>query len=331
MSVDRLGSTVVTSVGARIAAIVAVVVGLCVAGGAALGVLEVRGEVDVLPLGGATQGSGAVPEETSEPPSGTPSSPGQPESSEPSPSSDQPDPSDPSGPQEGKRREREPLAGRVVVLDPGHQLGNSRFPREIGTLVDAGGFEKPCNTTGTSTDGGYAEATFVWEVALRVRRLLERDGARVLLTRDSNSEDEWGPCVDDRGRAGNPGEPGPTADLKLSIHADGSYENGAHGFHVIAPGRVEGYTDDIGAESLDLAVTLRDRLVAGGFVVSTYTAEDGLDVRTDLGTLNLADIPTAMVELGNMRDPAEAEVMTSEQGQRSYARALARGLVTYLR
>lgn len=313
-----------TSLATRIAAFVAVVAGLCVAGGAALGVLEVRGDVDVLPLGSTTEEVSAVPEETTEPPSGTgTTAPGEPETTESS------GPSEPRT--ERTHRKRKPLAGKVVVLDPGHQLGNSRFPREIGDLVDAGGFEKPCNTTGTSTDGGYPEATFVWEVALRVRRLLERDGARVVLTRDSNSEDVWGPCVDDRGRAGNPGEPGPTADVKLSIHADGTYDDGAHGFHVIAPGRVEGYTDDIGAESLDLAVTLRDRLVAGGFVVSTYTAEDGLDVRTDLGTLNLADIPTAMVELGNMRDPAEAEVMTSEQGRRQYARALASGLVTYLR
>lgn len=313
-----------TSLASKIAAFVAVVVGLCVAGGAALGVLEVRGEVDVLPLGNPTEDAAAVPEEAAETPAtGTP---GEPEATGPT------EPTEPrTDREEHEQRERKPLAGKVIVLDPGHQLGNSRFPGEIGTPVDAGGFEKPCNTTGTSTDGGYPEATFVWEVALRVRRMLERDGARVLLTRDTNSEDEWGPCVDDRGRAGNPGGPGPTADVKLSIHADGSYDDGAHGFHVIAPGRVDGYTDDIGAESLDLAVTLRDRLVAGGFVVSTYTAEDGLDVRTDLGTLNLADIPTAMVELGNMRDPAEAEVMTSEQGQRQYARALARGLVTYLR
>nr|WP_246304961.1 N-acetylmuramoyl-L-alanine amidase [Nocardioides thalensis] len=279
----------------------------------------------MLPIGSPTQDADGVPEETAEAPSGTDSpTPGEPGTTEQTEPTETPE-------RREERERRKPLAGRVVVLDPGHQLGNSRFPREIGAPVDAGGFEKPCNTTGTSTDGGYAEATFVWEVALRVRRLLERDGARVLLTRDSNSEDEWGPCVDDRGRAGNPDEPGPTADVKLSIHADGTYADGARGFHVIAPGRVEGYTDDIGAESLDLAVALRDRLVAGGFVVSTYTAEDGLDVRTDLGTLNLSDVPTAMVELGNMRDPAEAEVMTSEQGQRQYARALARGLVTYLR
>ena len=64
----------------------------------------------------------------------------------------------------------EPLAGRVVVLDPGHQLGNHRYPRQIGRLVPAGGFRKPCNTTGTSTNGGYPEASLTWDVALRRAR-----------------------------------------------------------------------------------------------------------------------------------------------------------------
>ncbi|GAA3828517.1 N-acetylmuramoyl-L-alanine amidase [Nocardioides panacisoli] len=224
-----------------------------------------------------------------------------------------------------------PLAGKVVVIDPGHQLGNGAHPSEINRPVDAGGFDKPCNTTGTSTNDGYPEATFAWEVALRLREELEALGATVELTRNSNSEDAWGPCVDARGRAGNPGEPGPTADVKLSIHGDGTYTAGAHGFHVIAPGDLPGYTDDIEADSLDLAHVVRDALVHGGFAVSTYTGTDGIDVRTDLGTLNLADMPTVMVELGNMRDAGDAAEMESSSGQDAYADALAAGISAYLR
>ena len=216
-----------------------------------------------------------------------------------------------------------PLAGLVVVLDPGHQLGNTAFPAEVSALVDAGGFSKPCNTTGTATDGGYPEATFTWEVALATQRLLRRLGARVLLTRSSNSVTAWGPCVDERGLAGNPGQPGPTADLKVSIHADGSLVPGAHGFHVIAPEAREPWTTDIAAPSLEMAEVVRDVLVEEGFPTSTYVGSDGIDVRSDLGTLNLADIPTVMVELGNMRDPGDAGLMTSAAGRRRYASALA--------
>jgi len=65
--------------------------------------------------------------------------------------------------------------------------------------------------------------------------------------------------------------------------------------------------------------------------VANYIAGgDGLDPRTDLGTLNLSDIPTVMVELGNMRDSGDASVMTSATGQARYARALAVAVRTFL-
>ena len=73
------------------------------------------------------------------------------------------------------------------------------------------------------------------------RARLRELGATVRLTRHSNRQDRWGPCVDVRGRAGNSID----ADLKLSVHADGSYAAGARGFHVIAPADRAPWTDDI--------------------------------------------------------------------------------------
>jgi N-acetylmuramoyl-L-alanine amidase len=219
-----------------------------------------------------------------------------------------------------------PLAGRIVVIDPGHQLGNARFPRQINRLVPAGGFRKPCNTTGTSTNGGFPEATFNWKVARLLQRRLEARGARVLLTRDVNSRSEWGPCVDRRGRAGNRAG----ADLKISIHADGSF-GGGPGFHVIAPPRRRPWTHDIHRPSLRAAKIVRTRLRAVGLPVAGYTAGgDGLDIRRDLATLNLSDVPTVMVELGNMRDRRDARRMTSDRGRARYAAALARAALRFL-
>lgn len=57
---------------------------------------------------------------------------------------------------------------------------------------------------------------------------------------------------------------------------------------------------------------------------------DGLDTRGDLATLNLSDVPTAMVELGNMRHPRDARRMTSPRGRTTYAAALVRAVRTYL-
>jgi N-acetylmuramoyl-L-alanine amidase len=212
------------------------------------------------------------------------------------------------------------------VIDPGHQLGNSRFPRQTSQQVPAGGFTKPCNTSGTSTNAGFPESTFNFRVAQRLLRQLEWRGARVVMTRTRNSVRLWGPCVDERGRRGNRVD----ADVKVSIHGDGSYADG-RGFHLIAPTDRAPWTHDIHRSSRRLAAALRRGLVRSGFVPADYVAGgDGLDVRADLATLNLSDIPTVVVEAGNMRNRADARVMSSRAGQYRYARALRRGIRGFL-
>lgn len=219
-----------------------------------------------------------------------------------------------------------PLDGRIVVIDPGHQLGNHNFPTKINRLVPAGGFKKPCNTTGTATNGGFPEATFAFRVARLLKARLEKDGARVIMTRTADRQDLWGPCVDVRGRAGNKAG----ADLKISIHGDGAYGAGP-GFHVIAPTDRKGWTHDIFKPSRRLALAVRASLVRAGLPKAGYIAGgDGLDFRSDLATLNLSDVPTVMVECGNMRNARDAHRMTTRTGRLRYARALARAVRGYL-
>jgi N-acetylmuramoyl-L-alanine amidase len=117
----------------------------------------------------------------------------------------------------------------VVVLDPGHNGGNAAAPGVIGAPVpDGTGGTKPCNTTGTSTDAGYAEHAFTWDTALRVRDLLVAAGVQVVLTRDDDTG--VGPCVDVRRQLG--AEVGAAA--FVGIHGDGAAA-GSRGFHVPAP------------------------------------------------------------------------------------------------
>jgi N-acetylmuramoyl-L-alanine amidase len=217
-----------------------------------------------------------------------------------------------------------PLAGRVVAVDPGHQLGNFRHLREINRLVWVG-LRKPCNTTGAATNGGYPEATFTWQVSLALKARLEALGATVRLTRPANSTRLWGPCVDVRGRFG--ARVG--ADAEISVHGDGAAA-ATHGFFVIRPGLRRGYTDDILGSSRRMARTVRAGLVRAGLSPSTAYGGDGLDVRRDLGTLNMSDVPTVMVELGNMRNAGDARCMTSGRCRGRYASGLAAGVRAFL-
>src|SRR5204863_1455192 len=80
-----------------------------------------------------------------------------------------------------------PLDGMTVALDPGHNGGNAGAASTINRLVPIGkGQRKACDTTGTATDGGYAEAAYTWDVAVRARRVLRNRGATVVLARNDN-------------------------------------------------------------------------------------------------------------------------------------------------
>lgn len=218
---------------------------------------------------------------------------------------------------------RDVLAGRVVVLDPGHNGRNHAHPDEINRLVDIGTGTKACNTTGTATIDGFPEPRFNWEVAQKARAALEELGATVVFTRPDNNG--WGPCIDERARIGN--EAG--ADAVISIHADGGPEAGS-GFHVIHPKSVAGLTDDIAEASANLARALNRAMRGTDLPVADYIGQDGFSVRDDLGGLNLSDVPIVFLEAGNMRNPADAARLTDPQHQAEIAGAITRAVVEFL-
>ncbi len=217
-----------------------------------------------------------------------------------------------------------PLSGKVVVIDPGHNGGNANAASEINSLVPAGNGEKACDTVGAESVNGYAEHEFNWELSLLVRERLEADGVEVVLTREDN--DGVGPCIDERADIGNRND----ADAAVSIHADGGPESG-RGFHVITPGELAGFTEDIVEPSAVLAEDIRREYLEGSDVpVADYLAEDGLDERTDLGGLNLSTVPKVFLEAGNMRNPEDAALLEDPQWRADAADAIARGLAVYL-
>ncbi|MEV4580819.1 N-acetylmuramoyl-L-alanine amidase [Nonomuraea jabiensis] len=216
------------------------------------------------------------------------------------------------------------LAGKIVVIDPGHNGGNAAHPAEINRQVDIITGRKPCNTTGTQTNAGYPEHAFTWDVANRLKPILEKLGAKVVLTRPDDKG--VGPCVTERAAIGNDAR----ADAVLSIHGDGAAPSG-HGFHVIMPGLVSGHNDQIIKPSRRLGVDIRNAYRDGtGLPYATYTGVDGLQTRTDLGGLNLSVRPAVFIECGNMRNRGDAAKMSDPGFRERMAVALAAGLRNYL-
>ncbi|MCP9275961.1 Rv3717 family N-acetylmuramoyl-L-alanine amidase [Mycolicibacterium arenosum] len=212
------------------------------------------------------------------------------------------------------------IAGMIVFLDPGHQGSND--PSALSKQVTTGrGGTKDCQTSGTSDGGGYTEHAFNWETVLRIRQQLTALGVRTAMSRGDDTGP--GPCVDERAAMANALKP----DAIVSIHADGGPATG-RGFHV-------NYSDpplnDVQAgPSVQFARIMRDQLQAAGIPPANYIGQGGLYPRSDLTGLNLAQYPSILVELGNMKNPADDALMTSAEGRQKYAEAVVRGIAGYL-
>ena len=180
-----------------------------------------------------------------------------------------------------------------------------------------------CDTTGTTTDAGYTEAQFNFNVATYLRADLRRDGARVVMTRTSN--DGVGPCVNRRAAIIN----GSGADVAVDIHADGGPASG-RGFTILEPEPV-GPNDKVIAASARFGGDLRQAMLAGTTMpVSDYTGSDGILPRDDLAGLNLTTVPKVLIECGNMRNATDAGLLVTARYQQQAAAAITAAIVRFL-
>ena len=212
------------------------------------------------------------------------------------------------------------LTGRTVMVDPGHNLGNSTHSYGINQHYWVG-LDKICNTTGTETNSGYPEATYTYDVALRLAHLLARAGATVVLTRDRNDNASYGPCIQARGLLA--GEVG--ADVAVSIHADGGPSYGRGAF-VYTPAKMGGYTSATKARrSYQLASDVLNGLVGQGLMRSTYLVPNVAPDRQQ-GTLNVSTVPIVIVETLNMRNHSDAMIARTADGRQRVALGLFAGI-----
>jgi N-acetylmuramoyl-L-alanine amidase len=211
------------------------------------------------------------------------------------------------------------VAGMIVFLDPGHNGANdASMTRQV---PNGRGGTKDCQTTGTATESGYTEHTFNWDTVLRIRAALSQFGVRTAMSR--GNDDAVGPCVDERAAMANALSP----NAVVSIHADGGPPTG-RGFHILYSNPP--LTQTQAGPSVQFARIMRDQLSNSGIPPSTYIGTDGLNPRADIAGLNLAQYPSILVELGNMKNPVDSTLMQSEEGRQKYANAVVSGVVAFL-
>jgi N-acetylmuramoyl-L-alanine amidase len=216
-----------------------------------------------------------------------------------------------------------PLAGKVVGIDPGHNGRNYTDPSYIDHLIWNGREEESCDTTGTETASGYTEARFNFNVAVYLASDLRAEGAKVVLTRTSNSG--VGPCVTQRSEILDRAH----ANVAIDIHADGGPVDG-RGFTVLEP-VADGINDGVIAASKAFGHEVLERFHAlTRMPLSNYDGTDGISDRDNLAGLNLTTVPKVLIECGNMRNSTDASLLIRPSFQRLAAHALAEAITGYL-
>jgi N-acetylmuramoyl-L-alanine amidase len=206
-----------------------------------------------------------------------------------------------------------------VFLDPGHNGANDA---SISRQVPTGrGGTKDCQASGTSADDGYPEHTFTWDTTLRIRQALTALGVRTAMSR--GNDNALGPCVDERAAMANALRP----NAIVSIHADGGPATG-RGFHVNYSSPPLNAAQS--GPAVRFAQIMRDQIAGSGIPPANYIGSGGLYPRADLAGLNLAQYPSILVEMGNMKNPADSALMETPEGRQKYADAVVRGIAAFL-
>jgi N-acetylmuramoyl-L-alanine amidase len=220
-----------------------------------------------------------------------------------------------------------PLKGKIVGIDPGHNGLNKDYPAYLAKQVWNGREWEGCDTTGTQTDAAhpFTEALFNWHVASYLKADLLKDGAKVVMTRPSNSG--HGPCVDKRSFIINNAH----ANVAVDIHADGAYCAGCRGFALLEP-VADGPNDKVIHSSRTLGADIKAAMLAlKRMPVSNYDGTKGISYRDDLAGLNLTKVPKILIEVGNMKNATDARLLGSPTFQQQVARALLNAIIKFLK
>lgn len=189
-------------------------------------------------------------------------------------------------------QEDKPMSKHTVCLDPGHGPGN----------------------VNGSPDGTYKEWEFTWDMAQRIKPLLEAQGVGVVLTKTADNY----PSLTERANISNKATP----DCFVSIHTN-AYGEG-------------GWSSASGLEIYTSAgpMTAQRNVLASELVNAFHVV--GVSLRSEpikhemYTVLAKTDAPACLIEYGFHTNKADVEYLKDTKYRDKLAEATAKGICTYL-
>ena len=203
----------------------------------------------------------------------------------------------------------------VVVIDAGHQAKADLKTEPIGPGSKTRRARVEGGATGVSTH--RPESLDNLQIALKLQSDLEKRGVKVIMVRTKQNVDIPN---SKRAKIANDAH----ADLFIRLHCDSSSSSSVKGVLMLVPAS-NAWTRKIVKPS---ARAGRDVLAA---VLKTTRAKNrGTTKRSDLSGFNWSKVPTALVEMGLMSNPAEDRALASAAYQSKLASGATAGIMTFL-
>lgn len=206
-----------------------------------------------------------------------------------------------------------PLEGKVICVDPGHEVTNLREQEPINPYSS----ETKEAFVGGTTGKNQTEEQLNLSVGLKLQALLEKQGATVVMTRTTHESDM---TSYKRAKLANEKQ----ADLCIRIHADGSTDSSVHGMSMLVP-----YGEQLASQAIVEPSRLAGECVLTAAIKATGAKNNGIVQRSDLTGFNFAEVPTILIEMGFMSNPEEDALMETQSYQDQLTQGVCDGIIAY--
>lgn len=206
--------------------------------------------------------------------------------------------------------------GRIVAIDPGHQLKGNSEHEPIGPGASQTKPKVSSGTYGRTT--GVPEYELVLDVSLKLRDELAARGYQVVMIRETHEVD-----ISNAQRAQMAADSG--ADVFIRVHANGSDNSSVAGALTMAPSEGNAFVpSDLARQCQQLSQVLIDE-----FCAVTGAQNRGVMITDSMSGLNWCSVPSSIIELGFMTNPDEDIKMQTEDYQNLMVQGMADGIDRY--